>query len=477
MRPVLLAGLAGVSLLALASGLAGPVLAAQSLEETLSQVYAQNPRLQAERARLRATDEQVPQALAGWRPQARVNSGYTVEHLTRDGHDVGTNTRGDRRYNQDSDVFYQLNNRLSLSQPVYSGGETVADTRRAENTVRAGRARLLGAQQDLFSSTVQAFAAVVRARAVLRYTQENLGRLNDYLEGTMERLRLLEVTSTDVNQVETRVSGGEADIARAQSDLDAAVSQYEQLVGEPPGDLIPPKPVGGLPATLDQALAQAAENPRLIQANYESDASRDQVRVAEAALLPDLNLVGELEDETQPSFGIDSQQSASIGAQLTVPLYQRGTEYSRVRQSKQNMMQARYALSDTERVVKREIMRSFSAWQSAERQITALEAQVAAAARSVEGTQEEAIGGNRTTLDVLNVQLDLVTAQTRLARALETEVNASYDLKAAVGGLTPEGLDLPVAVYDPEIHYNDVRYRWFGLSADTPQPLPPPGNP
>lgn len=473
MRPLLLAGLAGASLLALLPALTLPARAAQTLDETLSQVYDQNPRLQAERARLRSTDEQVPQALAGWRPLAKVNSGYTVDHLSRDGHDVGTRFNGDREVNQDTDVFYQLDNRLSVSQPVYSGGETVADTSRAENTVRAARARLDGVQQDLFTTTVQAFAAVVRARSVLQYTLENRDRLNDYLQGTQERLRLLEVTRTDLNQVETRVAGAEADLARAQSDLAAAISQYEQVVGEPPGDLVPPKPVSGLPTTLDEALALAPQNPRLIQSSYELEATRDQVRVAEASLLPDLNIVGELQQETQPSFGIDSQNSASIGAQLTVPLYQRGTEYSRVRQSKQNMIQARYALSDTERAVRREIMRSFSAWESAERQIQALRLQTDAAQKALAGTREEAIGGNRTTLDVLNVELDLFTAQTRLARALETEVDASYDLKAAVGGLDPAELGLAVDRYDPEAHYNQVRNRWFGLSIDVPPGMPP----
>ena len=459
--------------LALALACLAGGLRAATLEETLTRVHGESPRLAAERARLRAVDEQVPQALAGWRPRAQLRSGWTLDRETRDSHRVPARPVGDREGNRDTEVFRQFDNRLTVRQPLYSGGETVAETRRAENNVQAARARLGGVGQDVLLNAVDAYAGVVRARNVVRLARENLDRLNQYLGGTEERLRLFEVTRTDLDQAQSRVAGAEAELARAETELAAALAFFEQVVGEPPGELVPARPLADLPASEAEALALAARNPRLVQAAFELEAARDQVRVAEAALLPDLALVGELTHETQPTFGIDNRSDASLGVELVVPLYQGGAEYSRVRQAKQTMIQARYLLDDTERLVRREVLRSFDAWRSIERQITALRAQTDAAARALEGTREEAIAGVRTTLDVLNAELELFQAQSRLERAREAEIAASYDLKAAIGGLDPDGLDLAGPPYDPEAHYRAVRNRWFGLAVDYPEGMGP----
>ena len=461
MRAALLLGLGGL-LLALAGP--GPA-AAETLEDALRDAYLGNPRLDAERARLRATDELVPQALSGWRPLLRATGGYTVLHRTED--DKFRRSRsGDREGNRDSDVLYQLDGRLLAQQPLYSGGETVAGTRRAESQVRAARARLSDVEQSVLFETVGAYVDVVRARNVLRLSEENLARLERYRAGTAERFRVAEVTRTDLSQADSRVAGAQADLARARSELEAALAAFERVVGRQPGPLAAIGVAPDLPPSLAAAEAEAANHPRIVQAGFDLAAAREQVRVDQAQLLPDLNLVGELSRRSQPSFDLQSLTDASIGAELVVPLYQRGSEYSRVRQSKQTAIQRRYDLIDVERAVRREIVTSFEALRAATDQIRALDAQVKAAADALDGVREEAIVGSRTVLEVLDAEQELFVAQVRRERAVAEEVEASYRLRAAVGRLTLAELAVAAPGYDAEANYRRVRDRWFGLDID-----------
>ena len=467
MRGAQLLGLGGL-LLVLASP--GPA-AAETLADALRDAYLGNPRLDAERARLRATDELVPQALAGWRPLLRATGGYTVLHRTEDDK---FRRNGDRETNRDSDVLYQVDGRLLAQQPLYSGGETVAGTRRAESQVRAARARLSDVEQSVLFDTIGAYVDVVRARNVLRLSEENLARLERYRAGTEERFKVAEVTRTDLAQADSSVAGAQADLARARSELEAALAAFERVVGRPPGALAPIGAAPDLPTSLAAAEAEVANHPRVRQATFELEAARDQVRVDEAQLLPDLNLVGELSRRSQPSFDLQSLTDASIGAELVIPLYQRGSEYSRVRQAKQTAVQRRYDLTDAERAVRREIVTAFEALRAASEQIQALEAQVKAAADALDGVREEAIVGARTVQDVLDAEQVLFAAQLRRERALGEEIEASYRLRAAVGRLTLADLAVDAPRYDPEANYREVRDRWFGLGSDGDWAAPPP---
>jgi TolC family type I secretion outer membrane protein len=469
MRRFLLPGLTG---LLLTCGLHVPA-AGETLADALREAYAHNPRLDAERARLRATDELVPQALAGWRPLIRATGSVGIDRETQDGvHAADRFPPADSENNRNSRALEQIDGRLIGQQSLYSGGETVAGTRRAENQVRSARARLTDAEQEVLLDVVDAYASVVRARNTLGLSRDNLDRLDRFLGGTRERFAVAELTRTDVAQAESRVSGAIADLARSESELETALADYERNVGDMPGDLAPVGPLAELPATLDEALSLLPRHPRIVQASFDLEAARDQIRVDEAQLLPEVNLIGELSRRRQPSPNLQSLENASIGAEIVVPLYQRGTEYSRVRQSKQTAIQRRYDLTDIERAVRREVIASFEALDAARRQITALDNQVRTAREALEGTREEAIAGARTVLDVLNAELELFTAQTRRERALEQEVVASYRLQSAIGGLTLAGLGMEDQGYDPEANYRQVRNRWFGLAVEEPGTTP-----
>jgi outer membrane protein len=442
---------------------------AASLEDALREAYLANPRLEAERARLRATDELVPQALSGWRPLLRATGSYTINRRTEDDEaDARRTFEGsiDNESDRQTDILYQPDFRLLAQQPVYSGGETVAGTARAESQVLAARARLTDVEQSVLFDVISAYAGVVRARNVLRLSQANLDRLERYRSGTLERFRVAEVTRTDLSQADSRVAGAIADLARAESELEAAMADYERVVGQPPGTLEAIGPAAELPASPAEAEALAPNHPRIVQAGFDLDAARSQVRVDEAQLLPEINVIGEIIRRTQPSNDLQSITDAAIGAELVVPLYQRGTEYSRVRQAKQTAVQRRYDLTDIERAVRREIVTSFEALRAARQQVGALGEQVAAAQAALEGVREEAIVGSRTVLDVLNAEQELFVAQVRRERAATEEIEASYRLRAAVGRLTLADLGVEAPRYDAEANYRRVRNRWFGLGID-----------
>jgi outer membrane protein len=431
---------------------AGPTGAsmAQSLQDALVSAYLTNSDLASERAALRATDELVPQALSGWRPTLSINSGATHNNVDRS--PGGT------------DSFNTLSSGLSLQQELYSGGETVANTQRAERLVRSERARLLATEQNVLLQAVTAYTDVVAAQAVLDFAVQNESRLRRQLQATQDRFRVGEVTRTDVAQADARLSGAIADRVRAEGNLQAAKATYRQVINQEPVKLEVPAPLAGLPATEAEA-HQLAEvgNPNIAAAQFNLAAARADVSVAEAALLPRLSIRGDLAYAHDPTATLDRQSDASIGANLTVPLYQGGGEYARVRQTKQTVRQRQDDLESTFRSVRDEVTNSWQALITATTQIDSRAAQVRANEIAVEGARQEALVGQRTTLDVLDQESDLFSSQVDLVTSRRDQVVASYRLKAAVGELTVRGIDLPVEAYNPEAYYADTRNRLFGL--------------
>jgi TolC family type I secretion outer membrane protein len=438
--------LAALGVAALAGG-----ASAQSLEQALVSAYLTNPQLEAQRAALRATDELVPQALSGWRPTVQAEGAAIYNDTDRPG-DEG-----------DGD-FTTLESTLAVDQEVYSGGETVANTRRAERLVRVERARLMVVGQDVLLQAVTVYTDLLAARAVLDFAEQNVERLTRQLQATRDRFDVGEVTRTDVAQADARLSGAIADRVEAEGAVAAAVAAYRRVINQEPAGLVVPPPLSLLPASQDEAQLLAEDlNPNIAAAQYNLAAARSDVDVAEAALLPRLSVRGELAYARDPQLVLDYQRDASIGAILSVPLYQGGAEYSRVRQTKQTVRQRRDDLEDTLRAVRDEVTNSWETLVTATSRIESIGAQVRANEIAVEGARQEALVGQRTTLDVLDQESDLFQSQVDLVQARRDQIVASYRLKAAVGELTPVGLSLPVQPYDGEAYYEDTRNRWVGL--------------
>ena len=439
--------------------LAGPVLfggahdvAGQTLEDALVAAYLTNPNLEAQRAALRATDELVPQALDGWRPTLGVDSGVAYN-------DIDSSIGGDN--------FTSTSNSLTLDQELYSGGETVANTERAERLVRLERARLQAIEQDVLLDAVTVYTNLLAAQAVLDFAIQNESRLTRQLQATRDRFEVGEVTRTDVAQAEARLSGATADRVQAEGALSVAEADYRRVINQEPGTLVVPQPLGALPANeLEAQQLSEVANPNIVAAQFDLAAARSEVDVARSALLPRLSVRGELTYTDDPTATLEWRRDAILGANLRVPLYQGGGEYARVRQTKQTVRQRQNDLEAAFRVVRNEVTNSWESLVTATTRIDSIAAQVRASEIAVEGSRQEALVGQRTTLDVLDQENDLFQAQVDLVQARRDQIVASYRLKAAIGELTVVGIGLPVEPYESEAYYADVRNRWIGLGGD-----------
>ncbi|HEX2478290.1 MAG TPA: TolC family outer membrane protein [Geminicoccaceae bacterium] len=422
---------------------------AQSLEEALVAAYLTNPDLEAQRAALRATDELVPQALSDWRPTVAIDSAAIANDVD--------SSEGDGSFNT-------TQTGIALDQQIYNGGETVANTTRAENVVRLERARLVAFEQQVLLDAVTVYTNLLAAEAVLDFAIQNENRLLRQLQATRDRFEVGEVTRTDVAQAEAALAGATADRVQAEGELVAAKADYRRVVNQEPGRLVVPEPLRALPEAEGQA-QQIAEvsNPNITAAQFDLAAARADVDVARAALLPRLSVRGELTYADEPNQVLDWQREASIGANLVVPLYQGGGEYARVRQTRQTVRQREDDLEAAFRAVRNEVTAAWQALLTATTQIESISEQVRANLIAVEGARQEALVGQLTTLDVLDTESNLFESQVALVQARRDQIVASYRLKAAVGELTVVGIDLPVQPYDPEAYYLDVRDRLFGL--------------
>jgi outer membrane protein len=446
------AGLAFALLLSPAA-LVAPA-AAQSLQEALALAYANNPTLQTARAQLRAVDENVPQALAGWRPTVQMTGSVGTATGTQ------TNTRTGTRADLDRDTTSLQG---TVSQPLYRGGRTVASTRRAENQVLAQRARLLATEQQVLADTVNAYVAVIRDQEEVRLNINNEQVLTRQLQATNERFRVGEITRTDVAQAESRLAGARASRADSEGRLQQSRATFTRLVGQAPERLVAPQPLRTPAQNARDAGALAGQNnPNVVAALFDEAAARDLVDVNFSALLPQVSLNASTFRNDNASSADTRSTGSQVTANLTVPLYQGGAEHAQVRQARQSAQQARQVVEDQRRAATQQATSAFETLTAARAQVDSVRAQIRAAEIALDGVQREAIVGSRTTLDVLNAEQELLNARVSLVRALANVITASHSLASSVGRLTARDLNLPVQLYDQEAYYREVRNRWAG---------------
>ncbi len=430
--------------------------ASQTLPEALALAYANNPTLQTARAQLRAVDENVPQALSGWRPTVQLGASVgTAGSETTTTAAAGGTTRWSNRD--------PISANASVTQPIFRGGRTVASTRRAENQVLAQRARLIATEQQVFQDVVNAYVAVIRDQEEVRLNTNNEQVLTRQLQATNERFRVGEITRTDVAQAESRLAGARASRADSEGRLQQSRATFTRLVGQPPQRLTPPQPLRPAVANALEAGALASQNnPNVVAALFDEAAARDQIDVQFAALLPQVSVTAQGFRNDFSSDTVRRTTGSQVTANLTVPLYQGGAEHSAVRQARQQAQQARSIVEDQRRAATQQATAAFETFTAARAQVDSVRAQIRAAEIALDGVQREAIVGSRTTLDVLNAEQELLNARVSLVRALANVISASHNVASAVGRLTARDLALPVQIYDTEAYYRAVRDRWAG---------------
>jgi TolC family type I secretion outer membrane protein len=426
---------------------------AQSLQDSLAAAYTNNPTLEAQRAALRATDEGVPQALSNWRPTVTLNSSYgrTLQ-----------NTAPDAAARPDIDINPFINS-VTVAQPIYRGGRTTAATKSAEATVQAGRATLTNTEQTILQQAVAAYMDVLQNQAVLELNRNNEQVLTRQLEAARDRFRVGEITRTDVSQAEARLQRARSDRTTAEGNLTSSRAIFERVVGRIPERLSPPPALTGLPASEAQATEIALnEHPQLLAAVFTEEASRYDIRAASGALLPTVTGNASAQRGIEQQTPNQNLNTLSVTATLSVPLYESGATYATVRQRRQVNSQRMVQVEEQRRSIREGVVRAWEALNTARGTITARQAQVNAARIALDGVTQEAQVGSRTTLDVLDAEQELLDASVALVRAQRDEFVASYAMLQSMGRLTARNLGLPVTLYDPVAHYNDVRDKWIG---------------
>jgi len=444
-------------------GFAASAARSEALPEALAKAYQTNPQLNAERARQRATDENVPQALAGYRPQlvASLSAGLQA---VRDLLPGNTFQSGNLK---------PWTVGLTVTQTLFNGFKTANSVRVAELQVQSGREALRNVGQGVLLDAVTAYTNVLANQSLVEAQRANVAFLQETQGIVQKRLNAGDVTPTDTAQAEARLSRGRADLNAAEVSLAISQATYTQVIGNPPSQLRPAETVDRyLPRSREDATELAfRQHPAVMAASFDVDVASTTIRVAESSLLPTIALQGSVSrsrdaDPTLSTFGTDQ---ASILGQMTAPIYDGGTAASQTRQAKELAAQSRLMLDQVRNQARTAAIGAWVAHEGAKIAVTASEAEVRAAGVALQGVSREAQGGQRTTVDVLNAQQDLILAKARLIGALRERVIASYTLLSAIGKLDVKTLSLNTPDYLPEVHYHQVRDAWHGLRTPSGQ--------
>lgn len=455
-RQALIAG--GLAALA-----ATPVLA-DDLREALVMAYNTNPTLQTARANQRAVDEGVPITRAAGLPSLSGTATYS-EFVEGSGSNPLSPDRN-------------LGAALNLGMPIYAGGGIRNSVRAAQTRVDAGRADLRAAETGVFSQVVSTYMDVILAQAVVGLNRANVQRLQVNLQATRDRFEIGDLTRTDVAQSESRLALARGQTRTAEANLISARERYIQVVGKAPENLQAPPPLAGLPANADDAVAIALEsNPDLIAARQRAKAAGFDTAVTNARRLPQVSVFAStgyndfLGSNALPG-AVQSTTDTTVGVRATVPLFQGGLPSAQKRQAQAREGATLEQEIGVERLVIASVRAAFAQWQAAQSLITSSQTAVDAAELSLEGVRAENTVGNRTILDILNAENELLNAQVQLVTARRNAYVAGFNLLAAMGKAEARDLGLDGGtLYDPEINYRKARGSFWDWN-DNPDPRP-----
>jgi len=431
---------------------------ADTMEAALLRAYQTNPQLNAQRASVRTTDENVPQALSGYRPKVTVTAsggGQFTNQLT--------NGSSGKKIEEGPQGPHAVG--ATLTQTLFNGNQTANKTRAAESQVLGAREGLRLLEQSVLLAAATIYMDYLRDAAILEVQRSNTKVLEQTLRQTRDRYSAGLVTPTDVAQSQAQLAAGRTQELAAEATLATTRANFRRIIGNEPEQLAPASPVDRyLPETLQGAIDLGlAENPNVTAAMFGIDVNFLAVKVNEGALFPTVTLTASVQKTWQQTITQIRQFNASATAQVSVPIYQGGAEYSLIRQSKENLEQQRLNLEQVRDQTRADLVTAWGQLLAGKAQIASSQAQVSASEIALTGTRREASVGQRTVLDVLNAQQALVNARIALVTAQHDRVVASYAVLSAVGRLSPKVLHLATPIYDPGVHYHQVRDDWLGV--------------
>jgi TolC family type I secretion outer membrane protein len=428
------------------------------LEDVLRYSYVHNKSLQSARAGLRAVQERLPQAQAGWKPTVSATAGVNAV-------DVEGDIAG-------SDGAITKDIQAEFSQPIYRGGRTVAATGSAMNVILAQRSLLRDQEQAVLLDAATSYMDVTRDTALLALAENNHDVIGRQLKATQARFDVGDLTRTDVSQAQARLAGAEANRISAQGNLRKSRATFEQVTGQPVGLTGDPQLTFPLPDTLEQAVEQAEKyNPRIVAARFLHQAAKKDIDLVFGGMLPQVAMTGSIGRAYDPQPGlVDKTTTTSLGINATVPIYNGGVTQSRVREAKYTANQRYLEILDAASNVREEVVRNWENLRAAQAEINSRVAQVEAAKLAQEGVHQEAEVGARTILDALDAEQEYLDAQTALVAARRNEIVATFALASTLGLLSPETLGFADLKEDFDAQFDEATWRFLGTDVDIPEP-------
>jgi len=432
---------------------------ARTLREALASAYDANPEVNRARADLRAADEEIAIARSGNRPTvtAGVSTGYVRQRDVNT--PFGTESTGNATDTTTPTVL-----QVEVAQPLFRGFRTRNETLSAEATVRAERARLDAVQQDVLLDTALAFLDVRRFRATVDLRERELVFLRDQVAAARSRLEFGEATQTDVAQAESRTEDTRAALLDARAALASAEARFRELTGlDADGIDADIEVVRLLPPSSSAALRTALEAaPDIERAVHTVDQQMFRTKALEGQALPEVSVSGRLRADIAADEA-DRTERAEVFLNVDIPIYQAGRVSAQVRQAKEELGSARIAVDVARDTIRSQVSSSWATLEAAKGAIAAADRSIVSARRALDGVLEELRVGQRTTIDVLNAQQDLIRTQITRLNAIRERDAAAFSILRAMGALEVDVLGLPVHAYDPTQHYRAVRDQWAGM--------------
>lgn len=427
---------------------------AETINSALAAAYNNNPTLNAQRAQTRVADENIAIAKSGYRPTITADANIGLSKIKTDS-PLGstTNSLTPRGFG------------VTVNQTLWDSYLTRNTVEAALAAVRASQEALRNAEQNVLFNGASAYLDVVRDRALLNFQRQNLEFLNEQVRSEQSRFDVGEATRTDVAQARASRAAAEANVSLAAANLKSSEAVYRQIIGRKPGRLAPVKGVAKMiPGSVDRAMTIAlAEHPAIKSTEHIVDQAIFNVKAAESGLLPTIGLQARSAKQTEQNSPDTTTTSSSITATLTVPIYQAGRQSATVRQNKETLGQRRIEVDVQVDSVRAAVVSAYSQYEGARAALVANQAQLKAARLALSGAVEERKVGQRTTLDVLDTQTQVINAQIALTNSTRDLKAAGYAILSAVGRLEARRLGLQVALYDPQVHKDAVQDKWFGL--------------
>ena len=437
----------------------GPIIAAspavgESLHEALGSAYAYNPRLDAQRAFLRATDEDVARAMSGYRPTIGGTADYGVRRDITRPPSIADGTSNPHGF------------RVEGEQPIFRGFQTYNAVNAAEANVRSEREVYRDVERSVLLDAVTAYMDVVRDKEVVRLAENNVNVLSRELKATQDRFSVGEVTRTDVAQAEARRADAVSDLDSARANLRTSRGAFLQVIGNPPSDLFDPGPPDQfLPETLEEAIGISNnENPLVVAALYREQAAGFTVSQIRGELLPTITLQASHDQRYDDNPITEKFGRSEVVGRIVVPFYQAGEVSARVRQAKQNQIGFMQQIEQVRTEQAQAVVAAWAQLEAARAQLESDTISVESNRIALQGVREEEKVGQRTILDVLNAEQEYVQSQVDLERTKRNLVVAGYAVLSAMGRLDAAWIGVAAYVYDPKVHYQEVRRKWFGLS-------------